>query len=58
VQEKLVSEGDWLNLPNFYQRMVELEATELTAEKHGLLESLKQHGQQLQQRYALSIDQS
>jgi exodeoxyribonuclease-1 len=58
VQEKLVSEGDWLNLPKFYQRMAELEATELTAGKLGLLESLKQHGQQLQQRYALTIDQS
>ena len=58
VQEKLESDGDWLNLPKFYQRMAELEATELTAEKLGLLESLKQHGQRLQQRYALTNDQS
>ena len=58
VEEKLTAEGDWLNLPKFYQRMTELEATDLTAEKRGLLESLKKHGQQLQQRYALSIDQS
>ena len=58
MQKKLVSEGDWLNLPKFYQRMAELEATELSAEKVGLLGNLKQHGQQLQQRYALTIDQS
>jgi exodeoxyribonuclease-1 len=58
VQEKLVAQGDWLNLPKFYQRMAELEATDLTPAKQELLLSLKQHGQQLQHRYALSIDPS
>jgi hypothetical protein len=58
VQEKLTEDGDWLNLPKYYQTIAELEATDLTPEKLGLLHSLKQYGLQLQQRYALAVDQS
>jgi exodeoxyribonuclease-1 len=56
VQEKLQLEGDWLSLEGYNCRLKELAATDLTAEKYAILESLKAYGRQLQHRYRLEVE--
>jgi hypothetical protein len=45
-----------LSLEGYNCRLKELAATDLTAEKYAILESLKAYGRQLQHRYRLEVE--
>ena len=53
VKDKLVGEGDWLNMAGFGQRLSELAAQDLDAEKRGILDELSAYGDALKAKYEL-----
>lgn len=53
VKDKLVGEGDWLNMAGFGQRLSELAAQDLDAEKRGILNELSAYGDALKAKYEL-----
>jgi exonuclease I len=56
VAEKLVGEGDWLNLTGFNQRLDELNGASLTADKQAVLNELRHYGVALKDTYGLADD--
>ncbi len=53
VKEKLMGEGDWLNLAGFAQRLGELESDDLGASKREVLNELGAYGDALKTKYGL-----
>jgi exodeoxyribonuclease-1 len=53
VKDKLVGQGDWLNLARFAERLSELEAENLDADKRGILKELGEYGDALKAKYEL-----
>lgn len=54
VRDKLLGEGDWLNLAGFRQRLRELEGENLSTEKLAVLRELSQYGAELEAKYQVS----
>jgi len=54
VAEKLVGDGDWLNLSGFNQRLDELNGASLTADKQAVLNELRHYGVALKDKYGLA----
>ncbi len=53
VKDKLVAEGDWLNMAGFGRRLSELAAQDLDAKKRGILDELSAYGDALKAKYEL-----
>ena len=56
VKEKLGSDGDWLNLNRFDQRLAELQTHALPEEKLSVLRQLRQHGEALRTKYGIAAN--
>ena len=56
VAEKLLGDGDWLNLSGFNQRLDELNDASLSADKQAVLTELRQYGVALRDKYGLADD--
>ena len=56
VKEKLGSNGDWLNLEKFDERLSELQTQPLSEEKLAILAELQHHGDGLKTKYGLATN--